>query len=96
MSGHTPWKEIRRKSQERIARNRLELWLTDCLESGESIPDLNTFQTKILLSQIEEAAQDGGEEVQAERNMWRARAVSFGQWISRIKKAVDAEQDDGS
>ncbi len=68
MAGHTPWKEIRRKKHERIARQAVEWWLKDCIATGRStgdgIPDLNTNQTKQLLGQIQQAIQIAKESVQ--------------------------------
>jgi hypothetical protein len=93
MAGSTPWKEIKRKRDERIARNTVESWLKDCLVRGRTdleggIPDLNTLQTELLLYQIEGVVRKVDAEIQVDRDVWKARAICFGQWIARIKREV--------
>jgi hypothetical protein len=64
--GNRKWRNIRRKSHIRIAREALEWWLKDCIVRGRTdpdggIPDLSTLQTELLLHQIEGAVSRGSE-----------------------------------
>ncbi len=90
MAGHTPWREIKRKRHAIIAREVVECWLRDCVnETRSHVPNLSTAQMTILLRHIECGIHRGEEAVQADRNMWRAKAISFGKWIARIKKELE-------
>jgi hypothetical protein len=63
MAGHTPWREIRRKKHERIARQVVECWLEDCVDvTLDSVPDLSTIQLRLLLNQVEVGIMRGGED----------------------------------
>ncbi|KKN92344.1 hypothetical protein LCGC14_0208350 [marine sediment metagenome] len=92
MAGHTPWREIKRKRDDRhkeIARQVVECWLEDCVdETLGPIPSLSTVETKILLHHIEIGIMRGEEDVQAQRNIRWVWDTDYGKWIARPQREV--------